>query len=75
MDLALGDEQEQLVTSFGNLLANDAPTERVRDAEETGFADGRIEHALRLSLDTTIHVGTSESPCTIIALHGSELRR
>jgi alkylation response protein AidB-like acyl-CoA dehydrogenase len=37
MDLALSDEQRQLVASFTNLLSKDSPPERVRAAEPDGF--------------------------------------
>ena len=37
MDLALSDEQQALVSSFADLLAKHASTERVRAAEPSGF--------------------------------------
>lgn len=41
MDLALTDEQSELVTSFANLLSKVSPPERVRAAEPAGF-DGKV---------------------------------
>src|SRR4051794_18369508 len=48
VDLALSDEQQQLVSSFTNLLSKAASTERVRAAEPGGFD----ESLWRTLLDT-----------------------
>ncbi len=37
MDLGLSEEQHQLVASFGDLLAKESSTERVRATEPGGF--------------------------------------
>ncbi|MBX7453913.1 acyl-CoA dehydrogenase family protein [Mycolicibacterium sp. 3033] len=46
MDLALSDEQEQLVASFGSLYARASSPERVRAAEPVGF-DAALWQGLR----------------------------